>query len=255
MANPLVVDHYLSCLKRAGIEPNFFQSHEYLTHKDLDWVEGPTPGLGGFVEPEEFCWFICPLRDDVPALDCPCWAGQPEEERPEPSFLVDQQIIYDPKNFLDLSGGDWVVFRRNIRKWTSRHKGLVTYDPLEEGTEVDASANLLEKWAHGRELEDVETLLRFAMFGKNRWALRLDGELVGLNVADENYQYINYRLAVDRGDPFLQEYLRYLFYTSLWVIGRDKLVNDGGCLGSAGLLRFKMKLRPVKVSFIYGGDS
>jgi len=70
--------------------------------------------------------------------------------------------------------------------------------------------------------------------------------LVGLNVWDENYAFVNYRLCIDNGEPYLQEFLRYLFYTQD-VLATERWVNDGGSLGREGLERFKLKLNPVAV--------
>jgi hypothetical protein len=237
---------------KVGVEPNFFQSAEYLTLKDLEWNQ--VAEYRGFVEPGEDGWFVCPLdTNDTPDLSVPCWASQPDKGwgDGELTKFLDYQIIYDPKQFLFMVGNKWLTFRRNVHKWCSRTTGNIWYRRLDERECSKGAANLLDKWAKGRELEDVEVMLRFAIRGLLRWGLFLNGELVGLNVCDENWMYINHRLCVDRGDPFLQEYLRYLFYTSEWVQNRKKLVNDGGSLGSEGLLKFKKKLNPIKVAKVY----
>ena len=244
----------MRCLEVANLEPNFFQSEEYLSlREDLSWVE--CGDLSGFVESGYDGWFIVPIgADNKPCLECSCWIGQPVGLGGLPGFL-DYQFVYDPKRFLDMSGKDWLVYRRNVRKWPSRCSGDIKYLRLSEGKYAEEAAGLLANWACGRELYDVETLARFAVFGRHRWGLFLNGELVGLNVADENYRYINYRLAVDRGDDFLQEYLRYRFYLDEWTQSRGKLVNDGGTLGSEGLYRFKVKMNPIRISWVYSGGS
>ena len=80
--------------------------------------------------------------------------------------------------------------------------------------------------------------------------------LVGMNVWDENFAFINYRYCIDDGAPFLNEYLRYCFYTHPTILLINKYVNDGGCLDSEGLKKFKMKLNPLAVYkvFSYKGE-
>ncbi len=76
--------------------------------------------------------------------------------------------------------------------------------------------------------------------------------MVGMNVWDENHLYINYRLCiVDPSERFLDEFMRYLFYTDPLIMEQNKLVNDGGVLGNEGLKRFKDKMNPFSVRPVY----
>ena len=77
-------------------------------------------------------------------------------------------------------------------------------------------------------------------------------KLVALNIWDENYKYVNYRFCfVDHSEPFLDEFVRYLFYTDLWILSKNKLVNDGGVLGRPGLEKFKDRLHPFRKRKVY----
>jgi len=83
--------------------------------------------------------------------------------------------------------------------------------------------------------------------GIEKMGLYKDGKLVAINIWDENYKYINYRYCiVDRKEPFLDEFVRYLFYTDLVILKTGKLVNDGGTVGNQGLEHFKDKLNPIR---------
>ncbi len=240
---------YLRILERLRISPNFFMSAEYLDCKQLHW--GYHGELWGCREDD--AWFLPPLYLDAGGsgavwrlcYDVPCWAGLPDDRRGK---FLDYEFIYDPSRFVDLSGPEWAVFRKNVRKWPARTKGHFEYRALCPGEAFEEVVSLLLVWAGTREVYDPETMLRCATQFNSRWGLYRGGVLVGLNVADQNWAFTNYRLCVDNGDGFLQEYLRLCFYRNCAV---GTLVNDGGCLGSDGLERFKRKLQPKIVRELY----
>ena len=173
---------------------------------------------------------------------------------PDSSFgdFLDYQYIYDPKNFLDLSGGTWKVFRKNIRKYPDRVGEFnLEYRKLSPREFEKDIEELVLNWGEGRDLYDVEALVRYAFQGENRYALLRHGKVVGLNIFDENFKFINYRYCIDDGTPFLNEYMRYLFYTSDEILKKQKLVNDGGSLDNEGLRKFKLRLNPVHIGYVY----
>ena len=141
-----------------------------------------------------------------------------------------------------------------MRKYPQRAGGQLKYKRLKGNDSDDEIAALLEAWGKGREFHDPDTFIRFCFCGDHCWGLFRDGELVGLNVGDENHAYAIYRCCIDDGTPYLNEYLRHLFYLSPWVQTR-RWVNDGGDLGQEGLRRFKMKLNPVAVQTVYSYNS
>jgi len=72
-------------------------------------------------------------------------------------------------------------------------------------------------------------------------------QLMAINAWDENWEFINYRVCIVRqNEPFLDEFVRWLFYTDSQIQSSGKLVNDGGTLGSPGLERFKDKMNPYR---------
>lgn len=174
----------------------------------------------------------------------------------EPVFL-DFEFLYDPQCFGNMVGGDWMVFRKNSRKFPSRLGRELEYRRLGEGEKVEALRELLIGWLEEKgeeaEIHDGDLMLDYALHGENRKAL-LDstGRLWGVNVWDENYQYINYRYCLCAKEPFLGEYLRLAFYTDAEILNKGKLVNDGGVLDSDQLKSFKEKLNPVRVREVYG---
>jgi hypothetical protein len=236
-------------MRELGVEPNFFMSEEYLLHKRITPAT-QSNGLWGLVEDGEDGWFLPPLNGAGQlATGESVYAGLPNVAG---SLFVDYQFIYDPQRFQDLSGGCWAVYRKNIRKWPRRSSVGYCYRELNSQDE-DQVADLLEVWCRGNSaIYDPEAIARAALFGQYRWGLFSGDVLVGLNTCDLNWKYINFRVCIDSGQPFLQEYLRHCFYTSDFVQELDKLVNDGGCLGSESLRKFKMKLNPLRVDRIYG---
>ena len=84
--------------------------------------------------------------------------------------------------------------------------------------------------------------------GENRRFLRSKkGKIYGLNIWDENFQYINYRYCICGKEDFISEYMRLLFYTDSVILNKGKLVNDGGVLDNPKLRFFKDKLNPMQV--------
>jgi len=172
------------------------------------------------------------------------------------SSILDYEFIYDPMEFIDLSGSKWSVFRKNIRKWPKHHPDS-EYLPLSDdeiGLPLLVSQWILTHY-HPRydyEIHDYYTLTNFCFNGSHRKGIFYQDQLLGMNVWDENHQFINYRCCVVMpGQPFLDEYLRYLFYTDPEILSKEKRVNDGGCLDNIGLQNFKLRLNPIEVNSIY----
>lgn len=243
------INHYLRQIERLKIVPNFWASKEHLIKSQAVWVE--EKGLSGFkLEKDAKEWFLPPLDSWGQDYWTTTYAGWPDEHTLESTFL-DYQFIYNPQDFQDMSGGKWKVFRKNIRKYPKRINKPLLYITIHKGEFITPLSIMLDEWGQNRKVFDTNTFVRFVLHGDNRKGLFVDNNLVGLNVWDENYWYINYRCCIDNGSPFLNEYMRYLFYTDVEIIQKHKLVNDGGSLGSETLYKFKQKLNPHQVMKIY----
>jgi hypothetical protein len=280
------VSEYLTRVKELGIEPNFWTSEEYLTncgaeiHCPFDewiwpeadgWAVTPPVPTKRLVDRAE--GFLATGADDsffmqTPA--CPVWSdwyeGRSPDEPPvedsignSPEFL-DWEYLYDPKEFLDLRGGRWRTFRKNVRKLPER----VGQSPLDYRTAGDPSVSpstileLIFKWsavegATGG-IEDEQTVVNYVQNSLERTAkvLWLRGVPIGVNIADANWKYINFRYSFyDPQWPFVSEYLRWRFFTDPDIVASGKLVNDGGTLGHPGLEKFKDRLNPVRKRKVY----
>ena len=244
------VTYFLNLIQENHASPNFWMSEEYIRLSELEWVE--ENGHQGFKD-DEGKWFFPPYN---PTAQRFIWipdsvvVGFQDDMCYDDRKFWDYEFIYDPKEFLNLSGGKWKVFRKNIKKHQDKpweYKKIWGDEKREEVIE------LFLKWSEGKTLFDPETFTNFVLHGVHRFGLFMHGDLVGVNIADKNFKYINYRICFDTGEEFLNEFLRWKFYTSDWVQRQDKLVNDGGCLGSEGLKRFKMKLRPIEIKDVYTG--
>ena len=76
------------------------------------------------------------------------------------------------------------------------------------------------------------------------------GEIVGVNIWDENWMNVNFRYSIVRPEPFLADYMRLLFYTDRRMLARAQngiYVNDGGVLDRPSLKQYKDKLNPLRV--------
>ena len=242
------MDKYLQAVEKANQNPNFWMSKEYIQKAGLIWIE--ENGLSGYkINPKDNEWFFPPIDMNTEQFNLKknifCGFVLSDSDCIEGSFL-DFQFFYNPLAFLSMEGSHWDVFRKNIRKIPRRLKGELVYRPIEE---KDASkvTHLLIKWSDRiGKVQDHIVCTKYVLNGFNRWGIFLNDILLGLNVWDENFKYINFRYCIDDGTPFLQEYIRYLFYLHSISIAK-KWVNDGGALDNPGLRRFKEKLNPVTI--------
>lgn len=247
------INRYLKTVEHLQIIPNFWMSEEYLLKSQALWVEDIYRGLYGFKVEDKNAeeWLLPPLNSvEQFSQEIPVFAGIPEICPPFAKFL-DYQFVYDPKNFQNMEGHKWQTFRKNIRKYPKRTEGCKVYLSIKEKRWYDQIVSLLSRWGEDHDVFDPDTLVRFALQGDNRKGLFVEGHLVGLNIWDENHHYINFRYCLDDGSSFLNEYMRYLFYTDQEIIKQNKPVNDGGALDSEHLYRFKEKLNPVQILKVY----
>jgi len=248
---------YLTRASELKVEPNFFMSVPYVLISGLKarskdgWI---------WLNDSQWCVFPpLPLGDsNIDYCAKKIWAmfadAQPHVDRGY-KFL-DWQYIFRPSDFLEMIGGQWETFRKNSRKWHRENSGW-TYSLKEPSLKI--GGELIGQWLQVRQysVEDAELIARFAIFAQisgvyRKFLYNTTGELVGINAWDENWKYINYRVCiVKQGEPYLDEFMRWLFYTDNDILQSGKLVNDGGTLGNKGLERFKDKLNPVSKTQIY----
>jgi hypothetical protein len=169
---------------------------------------------------------------------------------PQSEFL-DWEYIMDSKQFNDLSGGKWEVYRKNVRKWP-RHNENWKYTDVFDYT---LSSIIVGEWLEGKidSVQDGELIIAYVLADKNEKGIYKKllynefGQLLAINIWDENWKYINYRYCIiKQAEPFLDEFVRYLFYTDPEIQSKGKLINDGGGIGNKGLEAFKDKLHPVR---------
>lgn len=244
-------------MEKRKIIPNFWCSKEYLKS-----INAKLRTYLGWVWVEEDDWMIFPpvhvcwgMIKNHPWLEYEnIWSDFPEyKTKSGNSEFLDYEFIYDPKEFLTMSGSKWSKFRKNVRKWPRRNGAApyVKIDPDEQSLK-SAINELLCSWLANQgkdaQIHDAETLLYYAHNAKHRAILlHPKSGILGMNIWDYNWKYINYRFILCRPEPFLDEYMRHLFYTSKEVQNSGKLVNDGGCLDNEGLKKFKETLNPVKI--------
>ena len=256
---------YLDSLEKAGIEPNFWCSNEYFEKAKLKIIE--KNNVLQIIDPDNnqnilpplnieygdfLAWFIGDIWSDLIGFED--YAIE-INYFPKKRFL-DYNFIYDPKSFLDLSGGQWAVFRKNSRKFLNRNKHS-QFRYINISSELSKNIyNIFIKWLESKneneEIHDDEIIMKYLEYGNNRKILINEyDEIYGINIWDENYQYINFRYCFCKPNQFLSEYMRLLFYTDSDILNKNKLVNDGGSLGNENLYNFKMKLNPIKINQIF----
>lgn len=258
MENPrLTKEAYWEAVKKHSLLPNFWMSEEYIEKAELVWHSGivlsrrARPDLYcGWMQTEPLEWFFPPLGRSGKFLSIRLNVYS--------SFLqtiqvygweefLDYQYIYNPVDFLALQGHKWKQFRQDIKKYPKRADKQLLYLNIAPDTFQDDITALVMTWTKEKTLYDPEVLVKYALCGENRWGLFANGNLVGMNIWDENFKFINYRYCIDNGSPDLNRYLRHQFYTHPLILSKRKLVNDGGSLDNAGLREFKLRLNPYHV--------
>lgn len=263
-AQKIHLKDYLTRSQMIGIDPSFFHSLPYLELAGAECYSNPV-----YVWVELEGWIMFPplplsnvgiVGSDrfIPKGDI--WCGNPGDDKLgawsayQPEFL-DWEYIFDPAHFQNMAGGSWNTFRKNVRKWPRENPewiytdDLIAWDPLPP---------LMGDWLEDRatDTEDAELMLKMVfsarsdvgkkfMYNGKQTPGNSYGELVGVNVWDINYKYVNYRLCIAKpGERFLDEFMRYQFYMDEWLWLSGKKVNDGGSIGRKGLERFKDKMNP-----------
>jgi len=250
---PPTEEAYWTTLKNKGKIPNFWMTPEYAEF--ADWEFRVRRHLCGWVDPKFDLEENCHHLWTVPALEYntgffsqrQVWAGFPNSDTM--GMFLDHQYLYDAHAFCDLAGGRWSKFRKNVRKYPARNPGTLEYRPLVEGEADTDIHRMLIEWSKSKTIHDPGTMVTFLFFGSLRWGLFRDGNLVGVNVADENWIHGIYRYCLDDGTPFLNEFMRYLFFTSDWAQEKE-WINDGGDLDSMELRAFKLSLNPHTIQNI-----
>lgn len=260
------LNQYLLQAQKIGIKPNFYLSEVYLKFAGAvcysmnEWI---------WIEADDWCMFppfylgscFTTSINDLRA-SCPVNKYWSDFEKSNyifgqsldffPNFL-DYEYIFNPKHFNDMKGGKWNIYRKNIRKWPKFNEKWVYGDYFNRQDTELLLADWLDK--KSKTVQEAEMIIQYLLSdepGIYRKSLYSDGKLMAVNAWDENWQYINYRFCiVDKSQPFLDEFTRYLFYIDPEIQSKDKLVNDGGSLNNKGLERFKDKLNPIQKRSVY----
>ncbi len=245
---------YLRTIKNWKYEPNFFMSETYFKHKDFKeytkkgwvWVEDDiTPVFPAL--PYRFLRSSKSPITEFWASIHDCWINPTNRLK-----FLDYQYIYNPKSFLNMEGKEWAAFRKNSKKFPNRNLNTI-YTEFRNDKSI---RELLAEWMENNSsnVMDAEFIAKCILYPSKADYIKYlysGDRLIAINYADENYKYINYRFLICRKEPFADEYARFIFYTDPIIQNKNKLVNDGGCLGFEGLEKFKDKLNPVSKVKIY----
>jgi hypothetical protein len=166
--------------------------------------------------------------------------------------FLDYQYIYNQRELVRMKGPQYATFRKNSRKWPARTQLKLEWAPLSE-LPIEEAQYLCGEWIerHSEDLQDHETMLNYIF---NTYCGNVEGLVDNYGILraivgwDGNNQFINFRYCITQPDePFLEEYVRLLFYQKSYVLanGLYRFVNDGGVVDSEGLERFKDRLNPV----------
>jgi hypothetical protein len=245
------VKAYLKRIEELEINPNFYVSEAYISLIGAECYEDK-----GYLIVRDGKWLLfppIPTEAILPEWQYPLpynfWSDFDNFHPKSPKYeFLDYEYIFDPRNFNTLSGGKWETFRKNSRKWL-KGASKPFYSSHHKRNDV---LLLLAEWLEkkDKQCQDAALIVKFVLshnHGIGRAYLYDEDQLMAINIWNENYKYINYCYCiVKQGEPYLDEYARLLFYTDLQIQVKNKLVNDGGVIGNAGLEAFKDKLNPLR---------
>lgn len=257
------MSRYLGELKKRNINPNFYCSEEYF--EKAGWIEDRDEENVIIIFDFSKSNIMLPVidLDSIRFLSSSFYAGFCNlnsvcfKEDIKLNFL-DYEFIYDPSQFLSLSGNKWKKVRKNL-KWCREDFGKLdafyTYENYDQ-LEIDNFLNIWVNSMEGQKLYDPEVFLKYIFFGKNRLLFKNNkGVIKGIACWDENWKYINFRYCLVNNSEGrgLSDTCRVLFYRYINACMPGKLVNDGGSLGIPSLYKYKEKLNPIEINKIYGG--
>lgn len=262
------MDLYLKALKVHNIDPNFWISDEYFKFAGFKEVVTSTCLVDKLIAitSDETDQFIFPpislLYGCGGKTECPkngVWSDFSNASYSgEHHELLDLEYLYNPIDFQNMVGKKWAVFRKNVRKWPRINDGEFEYMKINDHLKTKhykEIADLMIEWLenHDELIQDSEALLHYTLYGENRCILfhTARQEVVGINCWDSNWKYINFRWSICKKEPFLNEFMRYLFYRDPEIKKQNKLVNDGGVLDNPNIKAFKDKMNPVRVREVY----
>lgn len=241
-------------MPKLGINPPFWFSEEYF--QAAGWKIQNKDGFTQIIE-ERLDIFPRFTQKGIYSQEKPkeIWCGLGECPPNYFKKFLDYEYVYDPKQFLNLSGGQWTLFRKKINKFYAK------YPEMRYTHEVDFSdlLSLVESWIENKKEETIEEgdiiihyLANIPKKSKQIKGIYYQKELIGVNIWDKNWKYINFRYSF--GNPKFEAVnyaLRHLFYTDLLILNTGYFVNDGGTLNNPTLEFFKDHLNPVQKNKLY----
>ncbi len=258
MMKKVPIKSYLNTARKIGVKPNFYLSQTY-----LELVGATCFDEDGMLYIWERSIILFPsikngklYKSDFYEI----WSDLGINITGYTYQFLDYEYIFDPLDFDNMEGGQWKVFRKNVRKWPRANPDwkYVTYSELNRFQRFHHIHQLIINWLKGKEddCQDSCLLAEVAHFssyhGIGRKYLIQGNKVVGINAWDENWEYLNYRVCmVDKSQPYLDEFMRYCFYTDPDIRAKGKWVNDGGVLDNPKLEKFKDKLNPLIKKKIY----
>lgn len=239
-----------------GLNPPFWFSEEYF--RVAGW-EIQYNGEYAQIKEEELDIFPMFCSTGVYVHEKPhIWCGIGDCPAGYSRLFLDYEYMYDPKQFLNLSGGKWSLFRKKIKKFYAEYPNTQYTQEIEFSDILSVFENWIndkgEKGIEEGDIEEGDIIIQYLLHASKHQVKGLyhGNKLIGFNMWDQNWKYINFRYSFS--DPAFaggNYALRHLFYTDPLILSRGCLVNDGGSLNNSSLEFFKDHLNPVQKNKLY----
>jgi hypothetical protein len=255
---------YFQYLAAHKIKPNWWCSEEYLRFANIDQIIEPGSNSVYLLDKDNDTVMFPPVSlwtGGNWTKQGKCWSDFQDFFPPQwgKKTPLDYEFIYNPADFVHMTGKRWRTFRKNLKKFPTRiGEPLVYREPKGVEDEVGIGHVVLE-WLEkfrDEEVQDHKVMLKFIFRGSSRAILVGEESLkvYGINIWDRNWHFVNYRYCVCSPIPFLSEYMRYRFYLDMNERHPGILVNDGGVLDRPSLMEFKNKLNPCKIRRVFSWE-
>jgi len=258
---------YLQLLRESYLIPNFWCADAYWRHAGWEETQESVCAIQALkVINQETREPMLPTLLGGPAsrrvaMFGPYWASFFSSNLCPSDKFLDYNFLYSPARFLDLSGGEWTMTRKNLR-WCEQDLGEMAELEVLTQDRQDVLWQFLDQWGaehEGEQFYEADVMLRYLAALEGESVLALIGKQSRLPKAillwDENWWAINFRYCLTlKGVRGLSDYARVAFYR--WLnhrTGEIKFVNDGGSLDRPSLFDYKMRLNPIGLYPIYSG--
>lgn len=177
----------------------------------------------------------------------------------EKSFSSGREFYYRTKDFIDLNGGRWSRFRKDLHKFTKNYKyTLHSSYPNDKVEHFIKNVWLAEQKDKTASFAESYDFFIFCLGNRQKYNIKtlyveIGGELVGLAMGapynDSNDKWLALHIKVDYNYDGLSKFLYH--ERAKIFFDYDQFTSGATCAGDEGIEKFKNSLNPCRVEEMY----